>query len=521
MIEELIRKNRRKSLYLIVLSFVILLIVGYVLGDVIYTFLMPAQAEHYHSNKAIFAVIFAVFIGMVELVQIFLIFHRKPRSLIKLLDLRPADKQQFAQLNNIIAEMSIASGLSTPPDAYIIPSAALNAVAMGTSAGNGAIAITAGLIGVCNRDELQGVVAHELSHLINRDSQLLEVCRSTLGMVIVLRDVMLRSIYWGSIGKSNYRTSKSSGKGGSGLHLVITIIGVIFAIMAPLMIRLIYFMLSREREYLADAVSAKLTRYPAGLASALTKIALSTHSMNGVDKVTSAAFIEQPYGDVIVTRKGTSTHPPIWNRIRILRKMTGGSGYIDYKRAYEEVMQSKVDFMPDSVAASIISFPVRMGEALASEPQLVTNKEEMKGIEKNIRSEDVVRLADGYKFINCDCGLDIKIPPAYNKPEIKCPRCGRIHAIKDRMQKPTLSMVAADIQEAGVLGILNKDVQKSPLGNIDYSSEPRQVYDRRGKGWEEIDCWCGAKVQLSPSFLGRFVNCQKCKRQIDIVEKAE
>ncbi len=517
MIEELIRKNKRKSINLLILSFVILLIVGYILGDIFYTYLMPRNSSDYGSNRTIFALGFAGFIGLIELIQIYLIFNGKPKGVFKQLGLKPANETKFAKLNNVIAEMSIAAGLGKPPEAYVIPTEAINAMAFGTSPEQGAIAVTAGLLSVCNRDELQGVVAHELSHLINRDSMLLEVCRSTLGMVIVLRDVMLRSIYWGSMGQQNYRTNRSSGKGKqSGMHLVFIILGVIFAILAPIMVQLIYFALSREREYLADAVSARLTRYPAGLASALTKIAYSTHSMDKIDKITSAAFIDQPNGDVIISSKGSKTHPPIWNRIKILRKMSGGAGYIDYQKAYQEVMQTRAEFMPASVAGSKTNLPLREAEAIGDEPGLISTQEEMVALNRNIRVDDVIRLSEGFGFINCECGMNIKVPPEYGKFEIKCPRCGRRHVLKSNMQE-TLSAMLDETEAAGASPLIISELLGNKDSKPDYSQEEEQVYHRKGQGWEEVNCRCGNKVQLSPTFIGKFITCRKCKRRINII----
>jgi heat shock protein HtpX len=517
MIEELIRKNQRKSIYLIVLSFVILLIVGYVLGDIFYTYLATRRGANFAGDRNLFAFGFAGFIGLVELIQVYFIFNGKPRSLLKQFGMKPANQTQFRKLNNVIAEMSIASGLRKVPEAYVIPSKAANAMAFGTSPENGAIAVTAGLLSICNRDELQGVVAHELSHLINKDSMLLEVCRSTLGMVIVLRDVMLRSLYWGSMGRGNYRTSsKSSGKGKSSMHLVFIIIGVIFALIAPILVQLIYYSLSREREYLADAVSARLTRYPAGLASALTKIAYSTNTLKDVDKVSAAAFIDTPFGDVVVTSKGTRTHPPIWNRIKILKKMSGGAGYIDYQKAYREVTNSKPAFMPESVAGNTTKLPLRAGEALVDEPGMVSSSEEMEALTQSLRSDDIIRMTEGYGFIDCECGMNIKVPPDFGKFEVKCPRCGRRHVLEEKMQN-TLSAMFEESADAGAAaGAIIREVLENKEEEPDYSIEKDQVYERNGIGWQEIECRCGNMVQLSPTFVGKFISCRKCKRRINI-----
>lgn len=513
MIEELIRSNKKKSLYLIITSFIIVLIVGFVLGQVIYLYMVPRNTIEYDTNKLNFALGFAAFIGFVELIQIYLIFNGKPRTLLKQLGLKEAPQARFKKLHNVVAEMSIAAGLHPAPKVYIIQSKAVNAMAFGSKPQNSAIAVTAGLLSVCNRDELQGVIAHEISHIINRDSMLLEVCRSTLGMVIVLRDVMLRSMYWGSLGKSNYRSTSSKSRS-SKLDIVFMILGIIFAIIAPLLIKLIYFALSRRREYLADAVAAKLTRYPAGLASALTKIAYSTHSLNKVDKVTSAAFIEYPDNDVIVSGRGTATHPPIWNRITILKKMSGGAGYIDYQKAYREVMHPDKAFMPESMADNKFEVPLRGAFALSDEPGVISSAEDMKVLEQEQRTDDVIRLTEDFGFINCECGMNIKIPPDYKKYEVRCPRCGRVHVLEDKMQTALASMLDETVDNGDAAAIINQMIKED--AQQDYSREEKQVYERQGNKWEKIKCRCGADVEISPTFVGKFITCRKCKRKIII-----
>lgn len=514
MIEELIRANKRKSLYLLILSMVIMLIVGYVLGDLLFSQFNSPRIINYEQKRMYFAFGFSAFIGFIEFIQIYFIFNGKPKTLFKQLGLKPAAQTKFRKLNNVIAEMSIAAGLSKPPQAYVIPSKAINAMAFGTKPEHSAICVTAGLLSVCNRDELQGVVAHELSHILNQDILLLEVCRSTLGMVIVLREVMLRSMYWGSLGRANYRSSSSKSRS-SNLHLVFIIIGVIFAIIAPLLVQLIYFALSRQREYLADAYSAKLTRYPAGLASALTKIAYSSHSIDKIDKVTSAAFIDQPFGNVVITSKGTRTHPPIWNRIKILQQMSGGAGYIDYKKAYQKVTQSAPGFMPSSMANSRISFPIRAAMPLADEPGAINSPQELRHLEKNLRSDDVIRISEGYGFVNCECGMNIKIPPEYKKFQVKCPRCGRIHILEDKMQATLSNLLDDNNSSEALISPVTESVKKEKE-KPDYSAEERQVYKKTGKGWEKIKCRCGNEVELSPTFVGRFISCRKCGRKINI-----
>ncbi|MCF7912496.1 MAG: M48 family metalloprotease [Candidatus Cloacimonetes bacterium] len=518
MIEELIRANKLKSVYLLVLTILIVMAVGYILGDIIYTMYIPVRSLEYEGKRIIFSLGFAGLTGLLEILQIYFVFTGKPRLLFNRLGMNVAERTKFQKLHNVISEMTIAAGLSQTPVAYVIPSRTLNAMAFGSSPDSCAIAVTAGLLAVCNRDELQGVIAHELSHIINRDALLLEVCRNSLGIVEVLREFMLRSIYWSPVGRLNYRISSGKGRS-SGAHLIFLLFGIIFTLIAPILVNVIYLTISREREYLADAVSAKLTRYPVGLASALTKIAYSTHSIDDIDKVTSAAFISQPRGDMTITGKGSRTHPPIWNRIRILRLMSGGAGYIDYQKAYNAVMLQNPGFMPGSMRGDIAGIPLRMAEAMPDEPGGVDSLKEMSILADEGRIDDIFRLTEGYRFIDCQCGMKIKVPVDYDKFEIKCPRCGKIHKLGENMA----SLLTAMLDESAVTGeTAAAEIIREVLtekNEPDYSSEEEQTYVKVENSWQEILCKCGSKVQISPNFLGRFISCRKCKRRINIIYK--
>jgi heat shock protein HtpX len=519
MIEELIRKNKLKSIFLLVLTILIVVLVGFILGDVIYTMIIPDQSVNYEERRLFFSLGFAGVIGFLEILQVYLFIRGEPKLFFSRMGMNIAERTKFQKLHNVIAEMTISAGLTQTPIAYVIPSRALNAMAFGSSPENSAIAVTAGLLAVCNRDELQGVIAHELSHIINRDALLLDICRNSLGMVIVMRDVMLRSIRWGATGRLNYRISSRKSKAFTA-HLLLLLLGVIFVLFAPMLVEVIYLTISREREYLADAVSAKLTRYPVGLASALTKIAYSTHSVADIDKVTSAAFISQPRIDMGITSKGSRTHPPIWNRIRILRQMSGGAGYIDYQKAYNAVMLKSPGFMPGSMRGKNTSIPLRMAEVISGEPASVDSLEEMSILVNEVRTDDIFRLTDGYSFINCDCGIKIKVPVSYDKFEIKCPRCGRIHKLSENMN----SLLSAMLEESAVTGDAATGIIREVMeekNEPDYSSEEEQTYVRKRKAWEEVQCRCGSKMQLSPTFLGKHVSCRKCNRRINIINKVE
>ena len=198
------------------------------------------------------------------------------------------------------------------------------------------MAITTGLLEKLNRDELQGVIAHEISHIKNRDVLLMSLISIMLGTIVILAWYGSHILIFGGMG--GRRSSKG---GGGGAQIIILVVALAFMILAPLMAQLIYFAVSRKREYLADASAALYTRYPEGLASALEKLGASTGQLKSANKATAPMYIVNPF-----RKKGmrasdlSSTHPPISERIRILRAMAGNS-FGDYDQAYRQVHGGK------------------------------------------------------------------------------------------------------------------------------------------------------------------------------------
>jgi heat shock protein HtpX len=202
------------------------------------------------------------------------------------------------------------------PKLYVINDPAPNAFATGRNKDHAAVAVTSGLLGMMSRTELEGVIAHELSHIGNRDILLQTVVVVLVGFVTLLADFFLRSSFWGIGGGDRDR------EGGSGT--ITLVIGVILAILAPVFAQLIQFAISRRREFLADASGALLTRYPEGLASALEKISSYGGAMQHVNRATAHMFIASPFGPGGFGQKVTTlfmTHPPAGERIKALREM--------------------------------------------------------------------------------------------------------------------------------------------------------------------------------------------------------
>jgi heat shock protein HtpX len=303
------------------------------------------------------------------------------------------------------------------PKIYIINDPAPNAFATGRSPETASVAVTAGLLGRLNRDELQGVIAHEISHILHRDILFVTLAGVMLGSIVLLSQVFLRGMFYSSMGGRGRRTS-SGGKGAGQAQLVMLVIAIIAAILAPLMAYLLYFALSRKREYLADAGAARLTRYPEGLAGALEKIANDpSPQLESANKVTAPMYIANPF-----KKKGqrklsdlTSTHPPISERVRILRNMTHGASLKDYSDSFSSVTKTKTVVPVAALTKEDIAVR-QAGEEAKKQDRRETQMRQV---------NDIMRRVNQFIFLTCLCGLKLKIPPNYKDKTVACPRCKR------------------------------------------------------------------------------------------------
>ncbi len=224
-------------------------------------------------------------------------------------ELAPGDEPQ---LRNIVETLAIGLGIQ-PPKLYLIEDTAPNAFATGRDPAHASIAVTRGLLQKMDRTELEGVLAHEMSHVVNRDIRVMLLVTVLVGTVALLSDWMLRSMWWGRGGRSRDR-----GSGGA----ILAIIALVLAILTPLIATLIQLAVSRQREYLADASGALLTRFPQGLASALQKISADPEPLESANKATASLYIANPlHDDPKFLDRLFNTHPPIAERIRRLEAM--------------------------------------------------------------------------------------------------------------------------------------------------------------------------------------------------------
>ena len=224
------------------------------------------------------------------------------------------DKAVAPQLYNVVEEISIASGVPMPK-VMVLETEALNAFATGNRVGNGTIAVTRGLLDTLSRDELQGVVAHEMAHLANLDTRYMVVVGVTVGLIALVCDMALRTLNWGSVQRR--RDSKGSSGGG-----ILVVVLLVVAILAPLAAKAVQMAVSRQREYLADATSVQFTRNPTGLISALGKLAEKAAPFPGVSRATQHLFIVNPVQTFTAkTPALLATHPDIEDRIARLRNL--------------------------------------------------------------------------------------------------------------------------------------------------------------------------------------------------------
>jgi heat shock protein HtpX len=251
---------------------------------------------------------------VLAIVMNFLSYWYSDKIVLSVSGAKPVSRNENRELWNITENLAITAGIPMPR-LFIINDSAPNAFATGRDPEHAVIAVTTGLLGMLDRNELQGVIAHEMSHIGNRDILVMTVVVVLVGFVVLLSDFFLRMTLYGHGGR---------GRGDGRVQAIMVIVGLVLAIFAPIIARLIHFAISRKREFLADASGALLTRYPEGLASALEKIGGYHSPMKKANHATAHLFISSPFGaGKKSARKFMNrlfmTHPPMEDRIKALR----------------------------------------------------------------------------------------------------------------------------------------------------------------------------------------------------------
>lgn len=401
---EQIRANKIRSAALVFVVAVILFTLSY------YVF------EYYEPGYGYVG----IFVGfLIWFILMLVSFYGGPSIYLAVSGAKKIEKVDNPRLFNIVEEMVIASGLPKMPDIYIIDDPIPNAFATGRNPETSAVAVTTGLLRLMNRDELQGVIAHEISHIKNRDVLYMLVVGIMVGAITLIADIFVRGLFFG--GRSRSRSS-SSGSGQA--QIIMFIIALVLIMLSPIVARLVYLSISRKREYLADASGAQITRYPEGLASALEKIEAAIMSapsrMTRVEKITAPMYIINPLVSRARVRDSLfSTHPATENRVRILRGM-GGASFVDYNNAFKQVTNTRSDLIGRRTLAVDTAPQPKRERAL---------EEALSPKELARQSTDTIWRASRYKFMDCSCGLKFKVPPNFAAGGIECPKCGRTLSI--------------------------------------------------------------------------------------------
>ncbi|MCH8049936.1 M48 family metallopeptidase [Patescibacteria group bacterium] len=288
--------NIRKTWFLMTAFLIVVILIGY------------AFSWYFESSVILYvAVAFAVLMNVFS-------YWYSDKIVIKMTKARPISRESHREVWNLVENLSITAGLPMP-SLYIVDDPAPNAFATGRNPEHAVVAVTTGILALLDRTELEGVLAHELSHIGNRDMLVSTVAVVLVGFVAILADIFLRMTFFGR-GGGNSRDGR--------LQLIFLVVGIFAAILAPIAARLIHLAISRKREFLADASGALLTRYPEGLASALIKISEFGKPMKVTSHATAHLFIANPFG---AEEKGFkskmnklfSTHPDVSERVAALR----------------------------------------------------------------------------------------------------------------------------------------------------------------------------------------------------------
>jgi heat shock protein HtpX len=304
-VHEQIAANKRKTVLLFVVAIAFTALIGYAIG---FLFFRGGVAG------VVIATVLAVVLSLGS-------YFAGDRIVLASTGAREVTAEQEPRLHNIVEGIAIAAGVPKPR-VYVVPEQAPNAFATGRDPQHSSIAVTQGLLDIMNRVELEGVIGHEMSHVLDRDILVGTVVATVVGAAVLMSEFFMRSWFW-SGGRMGGR--RDGGDGGGIITLVLFAVGIVLLILAPLAGQLIKLSVSRNREYLADAQGVLLTRYPPGLISALEKIRDAPHAMRSANNATAHLWLEQPSRvpgqETSTMEKLFSTHPPIEERIQRLKEM--------------------------------------------------------------------------------------------------------------------------------------------------------------------------------------------------------
>lgn len=288
--------NRRRTVYMFVVFFALIVAIGWALS-------------YLYDNASILYIAVGI-----AVIQSWISYFFSDSIALSVSGAKEAPRDQFIELHRLVENLAITAGLPKPK-VYVINDPSPNAFATGRDPKHSAIAVTTGLLELLEKRELEGVIAHEMAHIGNRDILVMTVAVTLVGAIVLVSDMLTRSWFWSSRDDND---SRSAG--------IFAVIAIALAILAPLFAQLIQLAVSRKREYLADATGALMTRFPEGLAEALRKIEQYERPMRSANRATAHLFINEPFGVQESQSRSWlatifSTHPPIPDRIKKLTEM--------------------------------------------------------------------------------------------------------------------------------------------------------------------------------------------------------
>jgi len=530
MMWQLIRANKRRSVVLAFFMLLLLLAMGFAIGA---PFGMPENREYASGTDVAIGMLqspggligMGIAFGLWVLQAIFAYFMGG-RLLLAVSGAKEIKKEDHPQLFNVVEEMTIASRLPIMPKVYVIEDMALNAFATGRDPDHAAVAVTAGLLQRLNRDQLQGVIAHEIAHIVHRDVLFMTMIGVMLGTIVMISEVVLRSVRVSMLSAGRYRGGGNNRNNGAGM-VVFLLLALVLAIIAPLLAQLIYFAVSRKREYLADAGAAVYTRYPEGLAQALEVISGDSQILGRANRATAPMYIINPLMKAQgAMRSFFSTHPPTQERIQVLRGIVGGVSYAKYQEAWRKA--HKGGLIPRQALQEGEECPIRRAE---------TSRQDHR---KQVRETgDMLRNLHHFIFLACACGMRVKVPPEYKKDSVDCPRCHRhLEVAQAELAKADAAgrilggsggggiagMASAGAAGVAGLGALQNrqgatpppipkaQARSRPIPGATGTEQEPLVIHRKGDAWESFKCSCGAVKNIAPSFDQPSTNCSRCGR---------
>lgn len=307
-----VRSNKRKSFFIVLLFLAFVGLIGGLAGLVFGAY----SSGEFTWQGLVFGLVMAI---LVAGIYIWIFMSQGEKMILKATGAKEASRKNYPYLYHTTEALSLAAGMSKPPKCYVIEDPALNAYATGFRPENSYIVVTTGLLKRLNRQEIEGVLAHEMSHIVNRDIRVMLLAAGLVGATVLLADVLFRMFLFSSHGGGGDNKDNR-------LMIFVLIFWVVLIVLSPIIAEMIRLSISRRREYLADSNGALLTRYPEGLASALEKIKGDSYELKNASGATAHLFISNPLKK---GKKGSfltslfSTHPPIDDRIARLRGKKG------------------------------------------------------------------------------------------------------------------------------------------------------------------------------------------------------